>query len=581
MDRREQGRTPASVQEAADTNIVKSIYDVRNASGDLIARHVRRDKPDGTKDVYWRQPNGAWGLNGTPLADLPLYGSEAVWDWHPDELIVITEGEKAALALQDAGLLALGTVTGASSTPGPEALDVLRDRRVCLWPDNDEPGRAHMEKIAELLYGVAAEVLVYTWHESPEKGDAADHSATVSKDGKSRNKLLTELEGAPRWKPSEPKAELIGQLLSTVEAEVPRWLWRQRIPLGKLTIIEGDPGNGKSALAIDLAARVSVGRDFPDEAPGKLGGVVICSAEDGLADTIRPRLDAAAGNPDKVLALATVPNDHGERMISIPEDLEIIRRAVERVGALLLVVDPLMAFLSANTNSHRDQDVRRALAPLAKLAEETGAAVVVVRHLNKATGGNALYRGGGSIGIVGAARSALLVAKNPNDEGQRILAPLKSNLARPAPSLAFELTEANNGVVRVEWRGETPLTADALLSAPVDPEERSALGEAKDFLLEALEDGPRWSKAIKEEAHDADVSEITLKRAKRSLGVRSEKEADGSWTWRLPEGKRIEGTQPPKDDPLDLLEPLSATEPPSANQEGQGDQEAQGVQVKD
>jgi len=581
MDRREQGRIPASVHEAADTNIVETNYEIRNASGHLVARHVRRDKPGGAKDVRWSQPDGAWGLNGTPLADLPLYGSESVRDCHPDELIMITEGEKAAQALQEAGLPALGTVTGAPSTPGPDALEVLQDRRVCLWPDNDEPGRVHMGRIAEMLHGVAAEVLYYTWDEAPEKGDAADHPATIGNDPKAVDKLLTALEGAPRWEPPEPEADLVGRLLSTVEAETLRWLWPRRIPLGKLTLIDGDPGNGKSALTIDLAARVSAGRDFPDETPGRLGGVVICSAEDGLADTIRPRLDAAGGDPAKVLALATVPDEHGERMLSIPEDLEIIGRAVERVGASLVIVDPLMAFLSGGTNSHRDQDVRRALAPLAKLAEETGAAVVVVRHLNKGSGGNPLYRGGGSIGIVGAARSALLVAKHPENDERRVLAPLKSNLARPAPSLAFELIEAENSAVRVEWKGETPLTAEALLSVPVDPEERSALGEAKEFLSEALKDGPRWSKAVNKEARDADISEITLKRAKSELGVRSEKEADGSWTWRLPEGKGIEGAQAPKDDPLDPLESPSATEPLSARQEGQGDQEAQGGQVRD
>ena len=203
----------------------------------------------------------------------------------------------------------------------------------------------------------------------------------------------------------------------------------------------------------------------------------------------------------------------------------------------------------------------------------------MVRHLNKATGGNPLYRGGGSIGIVGAARSALLVAKHPEDEERRVLAPLKSNLARPAPSLVFELQEADNGAVRIEWKGATPHTADALLSAPVDPEERSALGDAKEFLRDALQDGSRRSNAVKKEARDADISEITLKKAKREIGVRSEKEADGSWTWRLPEGKGIKGGQASEDDFLDPLGSLAASEPLSATEEDQGDQESQGDQV--
>ena len=326
----------------------------------------------------------------------------------------------------------------------------------------------------------------------------------------------------------------VGRLLSDVEAERVDWLWRGRIPKGKLTLIDGDPGLGKSALVVDCAARKSVGRHWPDGAPCEVGGVVICSAEDGLADTIRPRLDAAGGDPEKVLALGTLMEDGNERLISIPEDIPTIERGMERVDAAAVFIDPLMAFLSGRHNAHKDQDVRRALAPLAGLAERTGSAVAVVRHLNKASGGNPLYRGGGSIGIVGAARSALLVAKHPEDEGRRVLAPLKSNLAQPASSLAFSLTEADNGAVRVEWLGETTYTADALLSAPIDPEERSALGEAKEFLREALKDAPLWSNAVKKEAREAGISEMTLRRAKEMLAVRSDKEADGSWSWRLP-----------------------------------------------
>jgi hypothetical protein len=329
----------------------------------------------------------------------------------------------------------------------------------------------------------------------------------------------------------------VGRLLSEVEPERVDWLWSGRIPKGKLTLLDGDPGLGKTVITIDCAARVSVGREWPDGAPCVEGGVVICSAEDGLADTIRPRLDAAGGDPEKVLALGTLMEDGNERLVSIPEDIPIIERGIERVNAEVIFIDPLMAFLSGRHNAHKDQDVRRALAPLAGLAERTGAAVAVVRHLNKATGGNALYRGGGSIGIVGAARSALLVAKHPEDEELRVLAPLKSNLAQPAPSLAFSLTEAENGAVQVNWMGATTYTADALLSAPIDPEERSALSEAKDFLRDALKDAPRWSNAVKKEASGIGISEITLKRAKRELGVGSDKEADGSWTWRLAEDK--------------------------------------------
>ncbi len=332
-----------------------------------------------------------------------------------------------------------------------------------------------------------------------------------------------------------------GILLSEVVPERVRWLWEDRIALGKLNLVDGDPGTGKSAATTDLAARVSVGKPWPDGSECEAGGVVILSAEDGLADTIRPRFDAAGGDPSKAVALSTVPDAEGnERQIAIPDDLHVIEAAIERVGAVLVVIDPLMAFLPGEVNSHRDQDVRRALAPLARLAERTGTAVVVVRHLNKATGGNALYRGGGSIGIVGAARSGLLIAKHPEDDGRRVLASIKSNLAAPAPSLVFGLSSAEGGAVRVDWKGESSLDASALLSAPTDHEERSALSEAQEFLREVLADGRVPAAEVRQDAEQAGIAKRTLDRARQTLGVEATREGEpgkrggGTWYWSLP-----------------------------------------------
>ncbi|MDP8971755.1 MAG: AAA family ATPase [Actinomycetota bacterium] len=561
----------------AGSQITRTEYELRDHTGRVVAYHVREETPGGGKVVRWRRPSGEWGLNGTPLTDLPLYGAELASDLGADELIVVAEGEKARDALEAAGIPAVGTVTGASGTPGPTALEVLRDRRVALWPDRDEPGRRHMERVAKALQGVAAETLWFTWDESPDKGDAADHPAVKGRNSKAVDRLLTNLEGSPRWNDERGSTELpveVGRLLSEVVAEQIWWLWPGRVPLAKLTVLDGDPGNGKSAATMDFAARVTVGRPWPDGTPCEAGGVVLLNAEDGLADTIRPRLEAAGADLDRVLALATVKDGDGERLVSIPEDLDVIRRGIERVGAKLVIVDPIMAFLSGDVNSHRDQDVRRALAPLAKLAEETGAAVVAVRHLNKASGGNALYRGGGSIGIVGAARSALLVAKDPHDEDRRVLAPLKNNLAKPAPSLAFVLTGAANGAVRVEWKGESHHGADDLLAAPVDPEERSAVDEAAEFLHDVLGRGPVWSKQVKKEAREADISDATLRRAKAGLGVRSVKEGDGSWSWTLPdvEGQDEEG-QGAQDVPASEDEHLEHLPIGKPNQGAQGEKQ--------
>jgi hypothetical protein len=345
---------------------------------------------------------------------------------------------------------------------------------------------------------------------------------------------------------TEP-ARPVGKLLSEVEPEQIEWLWPGRLPLGKLAVLDGDPGLGKSALTLDLP---NGGRCGP-------AGVVLLSAEDGLEDTIRPRLDAAGAATERIVALSMIGvGTRAERLVSLTQDLDAIEAAIGRVGAALVVIDPLMAFLTGKTDSHKDQDIRRALAPLAALAERTGAAVLIVRHLNKAAGGNTLYRGGGSIGIIGAARAGLVVAPDPEDPERRILAANKHNLSRAARSLVFQVGSASNGAARVEWGGVSDLTAGDILKEPEDPEGASLLSDAKAFLLEELAGGPVGAEAVKKDARGAGVSERTLKRAKSALGVKSKKGSDGSWSWVLPEG-RPEGGQPTGDGALGTVGPLA------------------------
>lgn len=214
-----------------------------------------------------------------------------------------------------------------------------------------------------------------------------------------------------------------------------------------------------SASLVDWPINSPVAIDFQD-CPGSAG-----------ADTTR------------VLALPTVTDHEGERPPQLPDDLDSIEAAVCQMDAGLVVIDPLMAFLNGNVNSFRDQDVRSALAPLAALAERTGAAVVLVRHLNKASGGHAINRGGGSIGLIGAARSGLLVTRDPDDPERRILASAKSSLGPAPPALVYRLSAADNGAVRLLWDDTSTHTAESLLAQPLDSDERTALDGAKDFLL--------------------------------------------------------------------------------------------------
>lgn len=326
--------------------------------------------------------------------------------------------------------------------------------------------------------------------------------------------------------------------LSEVEPERVAWLWPGRIPLGKVTIVDGDPGLGKSTLVEgDIAARVTTGTPWPDGSPCPKGAVVMLTAEDGLADTIRPRLDAHGADPARVVAFEAVeygPDD--ERPPSLALDIARIEAAVIREGAVLVVVDVLMAFLGSRTDSYRDQDVRAALTPLVKMAERTGCAVICLRHLSKTGGANALYRGGGSIGIIGAARAGLLVAPDPEDETRRILAVTKCNLAAPVTALAFRLTpDDEHGCARITWDGATAHTATQLLET-VDPEERSAGDEAVEFLQSVLEAGPLPAAEVKALARKAGLAERTVDRARKRAGVTTKRDGFGAgatYRWTL------------------------------------------------
>lgn len=355
---------------------------------------------------------------------------------------------------------------------------------------------------------------------------------------------------------AEPAASVT--TLAGVTPERVRWLWPGRLPVGKLVVIDGDPSAGKSTMTLDLAARLSGGGVWPDGVPvGEPGDVLVMSAEDGLADTIVPRLCAAGADLTRVHALTDVmvwADGEARRVApSLPRDVGILRDEIARRHVRLVIVDVLMAFLSGKVDAHRDQDVRGVLHQLAAVADETGATIILLRHLNKSGGPNALYRGGGSIGIVGAARAGFLVARDPDDDQRRILAVIKSNLAAAPPSLAYRLVDAPEyGCARIEWEDEpTGLTADELLRSPIDDSERSERDEAVEFLTEYLTPigGEALARDVIKAAAAVGINRETLRRARVRAGVVTRKAGmGGGWVWSIdPNAGAEEHTKNTKD----------------------------------
>ncbi len=325
--------------------------------------------------------------------------------------------------------------------------------------------------------------------------------------------------------------------IADVHEEPVEWLWSERIPYGNLTIVAGDPGLGKSTIVLDLMARVTMGHKMPFTADrGDPQSVILLTAEDGLANTVKPRLQAAGADTEKVFVIEGVREQEGEivQLISIPDDIPTIKKIILEKNARLVIFDPMDAFLADGVNSFQNHSMRRALSPVKMLAEELGVAIIAICHLNKSRGRSALYRVGGSIANTAAARSVLLVAEDPEDETGRILAGVKSNLSRTPQSLALHLERGDKDIVaHVEWDRLSDLTNDDL----IDRKPAKALQQAVEFLRNYLDSGPQPVKDIEDAAGECGISKRTLRRASEDLDIQKDhvNPPGGYWTWALPE----------------------------------------------
>ncbi len=350
-------------------------------------------------------------------------------------------------------------------------------------------------------------------------------------------------DAAPRERPR--------RLVTVAAAEIApapvAWLWAGRFAFGKLGLVIGDPDLGKSLMTLDMAARVSRGLPWPDGAPCDEGEVLLVTAEDAAADTIRPRLEAAGADLARVHLHRATAGGRAEiesSGFSLKHDLAALADWLAAHKAVRLVIfDPLGAH-AGGADTHRDSDVRALLAPFGELAERARAAVIGIVHLNKRLGGRALYRASGSLAFVAAARHVYAVGRDPLHERRRLLARVKNNLSRDESGMAYRVESAANGHPRLIWEPK-PVRVSAETLMQGEPEAtRIVLTEAGDWLLGQLASGPMDASDLRDEANDDGVPWRNVERAKARLGIVARRNAASRWVWVLPRDKAGGGPRP-------------------------------------
>lgn len=341
----------------------------------------------------------------------------------------------------------------------------------------------------------------------------------------------------------QPKDRLISVCMGDVKPERIKWLWSHRFPLGKLSLLAGMQGQGKSFVTLDMAARISTGTPWPDERdqPIEVGSTIVLSLEDGLADTIRPRLDAMGAKVQMVHAVEGVRevDDSGERTFNITRDIFLLGELIDKLGDVrLVVVDPLTGYLGGQIDAHRDNEVRAALAPLGDLAARTGVAIIGVMHLRKSPSDTAMFRVLGSVAFTAYARACWLIGEDHEESGSKLMLPVKLNVAKAAPGLRFEIVDPG----QVVWSNQ-PVDAtaeDVFAGRPEHPDETGPkVADAMVWLKQALANGTQGAKELKQQASENCISPRTLERAKARLKVVASNEGviGQAWYWRLPEPK--------------------------------------------
>ena len=368
--------------------------------------------------------------------------------------------------------------------------------RVFLCLDADKAGEDACKRLAALLPDTVSVTRIQPCMK--DWNDVLVHRAEISNRNYFKSIVLKE--------PSKPETVKIIRM-SDVELTPVEWLWKPYLPFGKLSVLQGNPGEGKTYFAMHLAAACTNGKLLPNMERMEPFNVIYQTAEDGLGDTVKPRLIEASADLDRVLVI-----DDSDVQLTLSD--ERIEKAIIENNARLVIIDPIQAYLGADVDMNRANEVRPIFMRLGQVAQRTGCAILLIGHLNKAAGMQSLQRGLGSIDIAAAVRSVMFIGKLKHDPTMRILTHEKSSLAPPGVSLAFSLGDEGG----FRWVGEYDITADEMLSG-IEPQRETKTQQAKDLICALLAGGKQvFSEDIDKAALERGIPGRTVRDAKRELG---------------------------------------------------------------
>ena len=368
--------------------------------------------------------------------------------------------------------------------------------RVFLCLDADKAGEDACKRLAALLPDTVSVTRIQPCMK--DWNDVLVHRAEIPNRNYFKSIVLKE--------PSKPETVKIIRM-SDVELTPVEWLWKPYLPFGKLSVLQGNPGEGKTYFAMHLAAACTNGKLLPNMERMEPFNVIYQTAEDGLGDTVKPRLIEAGADLDRVLVI-----DDSDVQLTLSD--ERIEKAIVENNARLVIIDPIQAYLGADVDMNRANEVRPIFMRLGQVAQRTGCAILLIGHLNKAAGMQSLQRGLGSIDIAAAVRSVMFIGKLKHDPTMRILTHEKSSLAPPGASLAFSLGDEGG----FRWVGEYDITADEMLSG-IEPQRETKTQQAKDLICALLAGGKQvLSEDIDKAALERGIPGRTVRDAKRELG---------------------------------------------------------------